>query len=102
MRWTTDSAHRLLPHRFPSRPERDRDAGDVADTELPEIAEIARAHGIHPALVCLKWAVQRGQIPIPFSVKEPQYRSNLQAVTEDPYLKRRWSPSAGLTGTAGW
>ena len=68
----------------PSRPERDRDAGDVADTELPEIAEIARAHGIHPALVCLKWAVQRGQIPIPFSVKEPQYRSNLQAVTEDP------------------
>ena len=68
----------------PSRPERDRDAGDVADTELPEIAEIARAHGIHPALVCLKWAVQRGQIPIPFSVKEPQYRSNVQAVTEDP------------------
>ena len=28
--------------------------------------------------------MQRGQIPIPFSVKEPQYRSNLQAVTEDP------------------
>ena len=56
----------------PSRPERDRTIEDVADTELPEIVEIAKAHNVHPAIVCLKWAVQRGQIPIPFSVKEPQ------------------------------
>lgn len=68
----------------PSRPERDRTAEDVADTEIPEIVEIARAHGVHPAVVCLKWAVQRGQIPIPFSVKEPQYISNLQCAAEDP------------------
>lgn len=68
----------------PSRPERDRTAEDVADTEMPEIVEIARAHGVHPAVVCLKWAVQRGQIPIPFSVKEPQYISNLQCAAEDP------------------
>lgn len=27
---------------------------------------------------------QRGQVPIPFSVKEPQYQSNLTCVTEDP------------------
>lgn len=39
---------------------------------------------MHPAVVCLKWAAQRGQIPIPFSVKEPQYVSNLKCVTEDP------------------
>lgn len=68
----------------PSRPERDRTAEDVADTEMPEIVEIARAHGVHPAVVCLKWAVQRGQIPIPFSVKEPQYIINLQCAAEDP------------------
>lgn len=68
----------------PSRPERDRTAEDVADTELPEVAEVAKAHGIHPAVVCLKWAVQRGQVPIPFSVKEPQYISNLKCCTEDP------------------
>ncbi|HIR24597.1 MAG TPA: aldo/keto reductase [Candidatus Egerieimonas faecigallinarum] len=68
----------------PSRPERDRTAEDVADTEMPEIVEIAKAHGVHPAVVCLKWAVQRGQIPIPFSVKEPQYISNLQCAAEDP------------------
>lgn len=42
------------------------------------------AHKVHPAIVCLKWAVQRGQIPIPFSVKEPQYLSNLKCMTEDP------------------
>lgn len=68
----------------PSRPERDKTAEDIAATEMPEIVEIAKNHGIHPALVCLKWAAQRGQVPIPFSVKEPQYLSNLKCVTEDP------------------
>ena len=28
--------------------------------------------------------MQRGQVPIPFSVKEHQYISNLKSVTEDP------------------
>lgn len=68
----------------PSRPERDRTAADVADTEIPEIVAIAKAHGVHPATICLKWAVQRGQAPIPFSVKEAQYISNLKCCTEDP------------------
>ncbi|MDR2313453.1 MAG: aldo/keto reductase [Spirochaetaceae bacterium] len=68
----------------PNRPERDRTPRDVADTELPEIAAIAEARGIHPALVCLKWAVQRPSIPIPFSVHEKNYLSNLKAVAEDP------------------
>lgn len=67
----------------PSRPERDRTAEDVADTEMEEIVEIAKAHNIHPAVVCLKWAAQRGQIPIPFSVKETQYINNIKCVTED-------------------
>ncbi len=68
----------------PSRPERDRTSEDIADTQMPEILEIAANHNIHPAVVCLKWAAQRGQIPIPFSVKEPQYISNLKCTTEDP------------------
>lgn len=68
----------------PSRPDRDRIASDVSDLEHPVVVSIARAHGVHPALVCLKWAVQRGQVPIPFSVKEPQFVANLRAVTEDP------------------
>lgn len=68
----------------PSRPERDRTAEDVSDMEMPEIVEAANAHGVHPAVICLKWAVQNGQIPIPFSVKPQQYLSNLKCVTEDP------------------
>lgn len=68
----------------PNRPERDKAPGDLVDTELPEVMEVAKAHGIHPALVCIKWAVQRGSIPIPFSVHEKNYKSNLKTVTEDP------------------
>lgn len=74
----------FCPIGSPSRPERDRTPEDVADTQMPEILEIAEAHKVHPAVVCLKWAVQRGQIPIPFSVKESQYISNLRCTTEDP------------------
>ncbi|WP_407659741.1 aldo/keto reductase [Kineococcus indalonis] len=68
----------------PSRPERDRTPGDVVDTEDPVVRAIAEAHGVHPALVCLKWAVARGQVPIPFSVKPDQFTANLRAVSEDP------------------
>ena len=68
----------------PNRPERDKSPGDVIDTELPEVVSVAKAHNIHPALVCLKWAFQRGSIPIPFSVQEKNYQANLRAITSDP------------------
>lgn len=68
----------------PGRPERDRTPEDTVDLEDPVILEIANNHGIHPAEVCIKWAVQRGQVPIPFSVKERNYMSNLTCVTSDP------------------
>ena len=74
----------FCPIGSPSRPERDRTAEDIADTEMEEIVTVAKNHNIHPAVVCLKWAVQRGLCPIPFSVKEPQYISNLKCTTEDP------------------
>ncbi len=81
--------HRIQPIGFcpigsPSRPERDRCEDDVVDTQLPEVVKVAENHKIHPALVCIKWAVQRGLCTIPFSVKEPQYLSNLKCTTEDP------------------
>lgn len=68
----------------PSRPQRDRTANDLADVTDPVVRRIAADHDVHPALICLKWAVSRGQIPIPFSVKPEQYRANLEAVTTDP------------------
>lgn len=74
----------FCPIGSPGRPERDKTADDIADIQMPEIVEIAAAHGLHPALVCIKWAVQRGVLPIPFSVHEEKYISNLKCVTEDP------------------
>ncbi len=68
----------------PARPERDRTPEDVVDMELPAILRIADRHGLSPAQVCLKWAFQRGQIPIPFSVKPEQMDANLQAILADP------------------
>lgn len=68
----------------PSRPERDRTDEDFVDTEHPIVKRIAEARGVHPAVICIKWAVARGQIPIPFAAKESQYRSSLEAVMSDP------------------
>jgi diketogulonate reductase-like aldo/keto reductase len=66
----------------PGRPERDRTPEDTAPTEDPVILVIARRHGIHPAAVCIRWAVQHGQTPIPFSVHH--YRENLAAAAAGP------------------
>ncbi len=74
----------FCPIGSPTRPERDKTPDDIVDIQMPEVVEIARAHNVHPAIVCLKWAVQRGQVPIPFSVYENEYKSNLRCVTEDP------------------
>jgi diketogulonate reductase-like aldo/keto reductase len=68
----------------PSRPERDRTQDDTVDVEDPVVVGIARRHGLHPAVLCVKWAVQRGQVPIPFSVKRPQYLATLQGVVAPP------------------
>lgn len=64
----------------PSRPARDTTPADTVDMEDPVIVRIAERLGVHPAVVCVKWAVQRGQVPIPFSVKRPQYLATLQGV----------------------
>jgi diketogulonate reductase-like aldo/keto reductase len=68
----------------PHRPERDRTPEDTSPTEDPVILRIAASHGVHPAVVCLKWAVQRGQTPIPFSTNPRNIFSNLQGVVGDP------------------
>jgi diketogulonate reductase-like aldo/keto reductase len=67
------------PFGSPSRPERDRTPDDTVDLEDPVLIEIGEAHGLSPASVALAWAMQRGQIPIPFSVKSSQLQSNLAA-----------------------
>lgn len=80
----------------PSRPERDKTPDDTIDMDDPVIINIAQRLKIHPAVVCIKWAVQRGQIPIPFSVKESQYMANLEAVISEPLTKDDMNAIAGI------
>jgi len=70
----------------PRRPERDRTPGDSVDVEDPVLVRIAGRLGVHPAVVCVAWAIQRGQIPIPFSVRRPQYLASLRAAARVPLL----------------
>jgi diketogulonate reductase-like aldo/keto reductase len=76
--------HGMVPIGFsplgsPGRPERDRTPEDSVDIEDPVLVEIARAHGVHPASICIQWAIQRGQVPIPFSASRKNLLANLQA-----------------------
>ena len=83
-----------MPMGSPKRPERDIVDTDIADMELPEMRTIAEAHGVHPAIVCLKWAFQRGQIPIPFSIHN--YEANLEAALSDPLTSEEMETIASL------
>ncbi len=74
----------FCPIGSPTRPDRDRSPGDTVDIEDPVIRRIADRLGVHPAVVCVQWAVQRGQLPIPFSVHRNEYLANLRAAVADP------------------
>jgi diketogulonate reductase-like aldo/keto reductase len=63
----------------PGRPARDRTPADTVDMEDPVVVGIAGRIGVHPSAVCLKWALQRGGVAIPFSVNPAHYLSNLRA-----------------------
>ncbi|MBO7711731.1 MAG: aldo/keto reductase [Lachnospiraceae bacterium] len=83
-----------MPLGSPRRPERDIEPGDAVDMQMPEILEIAKAHGVHPAIICLKWALQRGVLPIPFSVHN--YEANLQATLTEKLTDEEMASIATL------
>ena len=80
----------------PARPERDRTPDDTVDIEDPVIVKIAQRLNVHPAVVCVKWAVQRGQIPIPFSIRPEQYWGNLKAAVTEPLTDEEMQAIAGI------
>jgi alcohol dehydrogenase (NADP+) len=80
----------------PGRPERDRTPEDTAPTDDPVIIKIAEKHGIHPAVVCIKWAIQRGQTPIPFSTNPRNYLANLRGAVDDPLAESEMEEIAGI------
>ena len=64
----------------PGRPERDRTPEDTVDLEDKVISSIAERLKVTAAQVAIRWAIQRGQIPIPFSVNH--HFENLEAALE--------------------
>ena len=80
----------------PGRPERDRTPEDTSPIEDPGILEIAHRLGLHPAVVCIKWAVQRGQVPIPFSANPRNILGNLLGVISEPLTQREMDTIAKL------
>jgi diketogulonate reductase-like aldo/keto reductase len=93
--------HKMAPIGYcpigsPSRPERDRTLDDTVDIEDPVIVAISNRLGVHPAIVCVKWAIQRGAVPIPFSVKRSQYAATLAAVVGEPLTDDEMTAIAGI------
>lgn len=86
----------FCPIGSPTRPDRDKTGTDTVDIEDPVIVKIAQKHNVHPAVVCVKWAVQRGQVPIPFSIYRHEYLSNIKSVTEDPLTDEEMKEIAGI------
>lgn len=95
------TAHGIVPIGYsplgsPARPVRDTAPGDTVDLADPVVVSIAARLGLTPAAVCLKWAIGRGQIPIPFSVKRPQYFAALQAAAGGPLSAEDRAALAGI------
>ena len=86
----------FCPIGSPSRPARDRTAADTVDIEDPVIVKIAERLGVHPATVCIMWAVKHGQVAIPFAVKRLQLLSNLKAAVENPLTPEDMRAIAGI------
>jgi alcohol dehydrogenase (NADP+) len=86
----------FCPIGSPSRPDRDRTPEDTVDIEDPVILRISKRLNVHPAVVCVKWAVQRGQTPIPFSIHPREYQSNLKAAVVDPLTDEEMQEIASI------
>jgi alcohol dehydrogenase (NADP+) len=86
----------FCPIGSPTRPDRDKTETDTVDIEDPVILKIAKRLNVHPAVVCVKWAVQRGQVPIPFSIHKNEYLSNIQCTISDPLTEEEMKEIEGI------
>ena len=86
----------FCPIGSPNRPDRDKTDQDTVDVQDPVIIKIAERLKVHPAVVCIKWAVQRGQVPIPFSVHQNNYLNNLQCAVTDPLTDEEMKEIEGI------
>jgi alcohol dehydrogenase (NADP+) len=93
--------HGIVPIGFcpigsPTRPDRDKAETDTVDIGDPVIVRIAERRNVHPAVVCVKWAVRRGQVPIPFSIYRNEYLGNLRCTVGEPLTDEEMAEVAGI------
>ena len=86
----------FAPIGSPTRPDRDKTPDDTVDIEDPVIVKIAKRLNVHPAVICVKWAEQRGQVPIPFSIHPKEYLGNLKAAVTEPLTDEEMQKIAGI------
>ena len=86
----------FAPIGSPTRLDRDRTEGDAVDMEDPVIQAIAKRLGVHPATICVKWAVHRDQVPIPFSIYRNEYLSNLRSTVSEPLTEEEMKAVEGI------
>lgn len=72
------------PLGLPARPDDAAVPNEVSVMKHPVLMQTAKKHNIHPALVCLKWAALRGQIPVPSSIQHQEIADNIRAIVTDP------------------
>ncbi len=80
----------------PARPARDRTPEDTLEIEDPVIMKIAKQHNVHPAIICVKWAIQRGQVPIPLSSTPKNYLGNLDCTVSKPLTEDEMKAIKGI------
>lgn len=71
----------------PGRPDRDRTSEDTVALQDKVILSMAEELNITPAELAIKWAINRGQIPIPFSINH--YLENLLAAIDVELTKKQ-------------
>jgi len=86
----------FTPIGSPTRPDRDKTPDDTVDIEDTVIVKIAKRLNVHPAVICVKWAVQRGQVPIPFSIHPNEYWSNLKSAITEPLTNKEMQEIAAI------
>ena len=76
--------------------------GRLRMIEDPLLAEIAASHGVSPAQVCLRYAVEEGVIPLPKASAPERMRENLDvfsfSLTAEEKMRLATMPPVGWSG----
>ncbi len=75
--------------------------GSGAIFDVPEMKNIAEAHGKTVAQICVRWSLERGYLPLPKSQTPARIRENLE-VFDFELTKEDHAAIAGLTGCVGF